>query len=194
MIACEPQAHVTSDTTRAGWSPAADSAAGSAPDTLPGTSRGAAEVVRAYYAAINDRDYQRAYDAWGDDGPPGRPTIRAFAAGFAGTDSVHVVLGAPGRIEGAAGSRYIEIPVRIRAFQHDARPRDYVGSYTVRRSVVSGSDAEQRWHLYSASLHSSADAVSAEEAADGRLHLSFVDAEASAEPSSSLRSLITMEQ
>ena len=160
VIACEPRARVASDTTRAGGSPAAHSTTESVPDTQPGTSRGAEELVRAYYAAINDRDYQRAYDAWGDDGPPGRPTVRAFAAGFAGTDSVHVVLGAPGRIEGAAGSRYIEIPVWVRAFQQGAGPRDYVGSYTVRRSVVSGSDAAQRWHLYSASLHSSAASAS----------------------------------
>lgn len=154
VIACEPQTRVASDTTHAARIPSADSSPGSVPDTLPDTSRGAEEVVRAYYAAINDRDYQRAYDAWGDNGPPGRPTVRAFAAGFAGTDSVHVVLGTPGRIEGAAGSRYIEIPVRIRAFQRGAAPRDYVGSYTVRRSVVSGSDAAQRWHLYSARLTS----------------------------------------
>jgi hypothetical protein len=122
-------------------------------DTLLGTSRGPEEVVRAYYGAINDRDYQRAYAAWGDDGPPGRPTVQAFASGFAGTDSVHVVLGAPGRIEGAAGSRYISIPVRVRAFEHGVG-REYAGSYTVRRTVVPGSDAASRqWHLYSASLH-----------------------------------------
>lgn len=150
IIACEPQARVPSDTAQAASSN--HSTTESVPDTLPGTSRGAEDVVRSYYAAINDRDYQRAYDAWGDDGPPGRPTVRDFAAGFAGTDSVRLVLGTPGRIEGAAGSRYIEIPVRIVAFQHDAGPREYAGSYTVRRSMVSGSGAAQRWHLYSARL------------------------------------------
>ena len=156
VIACEPRpaARVASDATRAEPDPSVNSRPGSVSDTLPGTSRGAGEVVRAYYAAINDRDYQRAYAAWGDDGPPGRPTVQTFAAGFAGTDSVRVVLGAPGRIEGAAGSRYVRIPVRVRAFEHDVGPREYVGSYTVRRSVVPGSDsAAQRWHLYAASLH-----------------------------------------
>jgi len=125
-----------------------------APDSLDDTSRGAEEVVRAYYAAINDRDYQRAYDAWGSDGPPGRPTVRAFGSGFAATDSVYVAIGQPGRIEGAAGSRYVSIPVRVRAFEHGIGLREYVGSYVVRRSVVSGSDAANRaWHLYSAKLH-----------------------------------------
>jgi hypothetical protein len=153
VIACEPQSRVASDTTHVEQRPAAHAIPESVPDTLHGTTRDAEEVVRGYYAAINGRDYQRAYDAWGDNGPPGRPTVQAFAAGFAGTDSVHVDLGAPGRIEGAAGSRYIEIPVRLRAFQHGAGPREYAGSYTVRRSVVPGSAAAQRWHLYSATLH-----------------------------------------
>lgn len=167
VIACEPrpaarevergdgeQPRVASDTTRAERGPSVYSRPESVPDTLLDTSRGAEEVVRAYYAAINDRDYERAYAAWGNDGPPGRPTVRTFASGFAGTDSVHVVLGAPGRIEGAAGSRYMTIPVRVRAFEHGIGLREYVGSYTVRRTVVPGSDAAaQRWHLYAASLH-----------------------------------------
>lgn len=155
VIACEPpHTRVASDTTHAERSASARSSAESVPDTLPGASPDAEEVVRAYYAAINARDYQRAYDAWADDGPPGRPTVQAFAAGFAGTDSVQAVLGAPGRIEGAAGSRYVTIPVRIRAFQHGGGAREYAGSYTVRQSVVPGSDAAaRRWHLYSASLH-----------------------------------------
>jgi hypothetical protein len=143
VIACEPPpTRVASDTSHAGRSPSARS------------STDAEEVVRAYYAAINARDYQRAYEAWADDGPPGRPTVQAFAAGFAVTDSVQAVLGAPGRIEGAAGSRYVTIPVRIRAFHHGGGVREYAGSYTVRQSVVPGSDAAaRRWHLYSASLH-----------------------------------------
>jgi hypothetical protein len=145
---------VASGTTHVGSGPSVHSTPEPALDTLDDASRGAEEVVRAYYAAINDRDYQRAYDAWGADGPPGRPTVRAFASGFARTDSVNVVLGAPGRIEGAAGSRYVSIPVRVRAFEHGIGLREYVGSYVVRRSVVPGSDAANRaWHLYTARLH-----------------------------------------
>jgi hypothetical protein len=148
------QTRVPSDTSRARRGPSVYSTPEPVPDTLEDGGRGAEAVVRAYYGAISDRDYERAYVAWGADGPPGRPTLHAFASGFTGTDSVHVVLGAPGRIEGAAGSRYIRIPVRVRAFEHGIGPREYVGSYTLRRSVVPGSDAANRqWHLYSANLH-----------------------------------------
>lgn len=147
------RARVTSETPRAEHDTSVHSPAKPALATGDGAISDAEAVVLAYYAAINAHDYQRAYAAWGNDGPPRRPTLRTFAAGFARTDSVHVVLGAPGRIEGAAGSRYVTIPIRMRTFEHGIEPREYTGSYTVRRSVVPGTDeADRRWHLYSASL------------------------------------------
>jgi hypothetical protein len=148
------QTRVTSETPRAEHDTSVHFPPQPARDTADSAISDAEAVVRAYYAAINARDYQRAYAAWGSDGPPGRPTLRTFESGFARTDSVHVVLGHPGRIEGAAGSRYVTIPVRVRAFERGIRPREYAGSFTVRRSVVPGADAADRqWHLYSASLH-----------------------------------------
>ena len=111
-------------------------------------------VLRGYYAAINARDYPRAYAAWGNDGPPGRPTPAEFAKGYANTDSVELTLGAPGRVEGAAGSRYLSVPVTIRAFERGNRLTTFEGRYTLRRSVVPGAgDASRRWHLYQATLH-----------------------------------------
>ena len=145
---------VVSETPHADRDTSVESSPEPAPTTEHSAISEAEAVVRAYYAAINAHDYQCAYATWGNDRPPGRPTVRNFASGFARTDSVHVVLGAPGRIEGAAGSRYVTIPVRLRAFEHGIGPREYAGSYTVRRSVVPGIDAaDRRWHLYSASLH-----------------------------------------
>jgi len=148
------QTRATSETPRAKDDMSVHSPPRPAPATEDSAVSDAEAVVRAYYAAIDARDYQRAYAAWGNDGPPGRPTLGIFASGFVRTDSVSVVLGHPGRIEGAAGSRYVTIPVRVRAFDHGIGPRDYAGSYTVRRSVVPEADAADRqWHLYSASLH-----------------------------------------
>lgn len=114
---------------------------------------GALAVLRAYYAAVNAHDYARAYAAWGPSGPPGRPTLEAFAAGYQDTDSVQLELGPPGRLEGAAGSRYVSVPIELRAFTSGNPPTHYTGSYTVRRSVVPGADsASRRWHLYRATL------------------------------------------
>jgi hypothetical protein len=114
----------------------------------------AVAVLRDYYAAVNAHDYARAYAAWAGDGPPGHPTPAAFAAGYAETDSVTLSIGAPSRVEGAAGSRYVSVPVTLRAYERGGRARRFGGSYTLRRAVVSGADAASRqWHLYAAELH-----------------------------------------
>jgi hypothetical protein len=110
-------------------------------------------VLRDYYAAIGERDYARAYADWGEDGPPGHPSLGTFAEGFARTDSVRLELGTPGRIEGAAGSRYVDVPVTVHAFERGAGATTYTGSYVLRRTVVPGaSEANSRWHLYRATL------------------------------------------
>ena len=56
-------------------------------------------------------------------------------------------------MEGAAGSRYVEIPVAVTARHEDGSLRRYAGSYTLRRAVVDGAGAEQRaWRIASAAL------------------------------------------
>ena len=117
------------------------------------SAEGAANVVRMYYRAINERQYEHAYRLWASQGAASGKSLDTFRDGFASTASVDVELGAPGRIEGAAGSRYIEIPVRIAAVATDSTRQIYTGSYTLRRAVVDGATAEQRaWRIYSAKL------------------------------------------
>jgi hypothetical protein len=112
---------------------------------------GAANVIMAYYRAINERRYRDAYRLWESDGAASGKSLEAFRDGFASTASVDVVLGAPGPIGAAAGSRYIEIPVTITAIATDGGRRAFTGKYTLRRSVVDGATAEQRaWRIYSA--------------------------------------------
>jgi hypothetical protein len=111
----------------------------------------AANVVRAYYQAINERRYGDAYRLWASDGAASGKSLEAFADGFGSTASVDVVLGAPGPIGAAAGSRYVEIPVRITAIATDGGRQAFVGAYTLRRSVVDGATLEQRaWRIHSA--------------------------------------------
>jgi hypothetical protein len=111
-------------------------------------------VVRAYYDAIDRGDYARAYRLWGNDGAASRQTFEEFRGGFAETASVEVETGRPGRIEGAAGSRYIEIPVSIAAVKRDGTKQRFEGTYVLRRTVVDGATEEQRtWHLDSARIN-----------------------------------------
>ncbi|MGH9457098.1 MAG: hypothetical protein ACRD2J_05595 [Thermoanaerobaculia bacterium] len=116
----------------------------------------AAGVVEAYYAAIDAGEYERAYSLWSGDGSASGQTLEQFRSGFAETADVRVETGEPGRIEGAAGSRYVTIPVEITATTRAGETQRFSGTYTLRRSVVDGATAEQRaWRIHSASLTSS---------------------------------------
>ncbi len=126
------------------------------PVPVEGDSMGvdaAADAVRAYYAAIEARDYPAAYRRWGDEGRSSGQTPGAFARGFANTAHVTVDVGTPGPMEGAAGSRYVEIPVTVRATTRDGRAQKFEGHYVLRRVAVDGATpAQRRWHLDSAQL------------------------------------------
>lgn len=117
------------------------------------TPEDAVAVVRDYYESINSRSYARAYSLWSDSGRSSGQSPQQFADGFADTASVVVEVQAPGAVDAAAGSRYIEVPVAISATQNDGSVRKYVGAYVLRRAVVDGASAEQRaWRIGSADL------------------------------------------
>ncbi|HEX6939443.1 MAG TPA: hypothetical protein VF158_08525 [Longimicrobiales bacterium] len=119
----------------------------------PGSAEAAAAVVRDYYAAIAAGDYARAYAHWADGGAASGQSFDEFRRGFARTASVRAVVGRPGRIEGAAGSRYVAIPVEICATTTDGAAQCFRGTYTLRRAVVPGASEEmRRWHIYSADI------------------------------------------
>ena len=118
------------------------------------TPQDAVAVIRDYYAAINDQNYAHARALWSDGGRSSGQTPEQFADGFANTTDVSVDTEAPGRIDAAAGSRFIEVPVTIEATQRDGSARRYAGVYTLRRAMVDGATADQRaWRIASAQLH-----------------------------------------
>jgi hypothetical protein len=132
-------------------SPAA-TGANAEPDMATDLARATA-VVRDYYAAIDARRYRDAYVLWASGGAASGKSFEAFRDGFTQTDSVAVSLGAPGPIEGAAGSRYLDVPVEIAALQTDGTRQRFAGTYTLRRSVVDGATPEQRsWRIHSAQI------------------------------------------
>ncbi|MEG3182418.1 hypothetical protein [Novilysobacter erysipheiresistens] len=118
----------------------------------PGADEAVA-VVRAYYEAINAGSYGRAYTLWSDGGNASGQSPQQFADGFDDTREVAVEFMAPGRIDAAAGSRYIEVPVALRATRDDGSVHHYVGAYTLRRAVVDGASEEQRaWRIAAADI------------------------------------------
>jgi hypothetical protein len=112
-------------------------------------------VLESYYAAISARDYAKAYGLWGSSGPPNQ-TLAEFTSGFADTASASVKPGQPSRVEPAAGSRYVEVPVTVTARTTAGAAQRFEGSYTLRRTVVDGAPpADREWHIYKATLRPS---------------------------------------
>ena len=108
-------------------------------------------ALESYYADIDGGDYAAAYALWGDEGRASGQSYDTFAAGFAQTADTQVFTGPVPEPEGAAGSLYVEIPVRVEATLEDGTEQSFGGSYTMRRSNgVPGGDPD--WTIESADL------------------------------------------
>jgi hypothetical protein len=119
----------------------------------PATPSAAKQAVVDYYAAIDAGEYAKAYALWSDEGAASGQTFQHFSGGYANTRSVRAVVGEPTDQEGAAGSRYIQVPVELSASQRDGSERRYRGRFTLRAVVADGASQEQRhWHLASAEM------------------------------------------
>lgn len=112
----------------------------------------AVAVVRDYYAAINAGSFGRAYALWADGGRASGRSPQQFADGFAQTADMSVEVMPPGRVEAAAGSRRIEVPVAVTATRRDGGQLRYVGAYLLQRAVDGASPEQRAWRIVSADL------------------------------------------
>jgi membrane-bound inhibitor of C-type lysozyme len=120
---------------------------------IPDSAQGAANVVQIYFASIEGGKYAAARALWGNDGADSKLSPAAFAASFAKYKEYHANIGGQGEVEGAAGSRYVSVPVQVYARLKDGRPDYQTGTIVLRRTVVDGSTPEERkWHIYSIDL------------------------------------------
>jgi len=126
-------------------------AADPVPPSPPGETSvdAAAQVVRDYYAAVSRRNYRAAYALW-----HGRLSYRQFCQGYARTRRARVTFLRPGKPEGAAGSIFMELPVRVDATLRSGARQHFIGSYVLRRvnDVPGSTAAQRRWHIESAHL------------------------------------------
>ncbi len=88
----------------------------------------AAAVLRSLYNAVNRREYARAYSYYAEAPRP----YAQFVRGYADTLAVSLSLG-PVQSEGAAGSVYSTVPVRLRALQRGGKEQVFVGCYVLRQ-------------------------------------------------------------
>jgi len=85
-------------------------------------------LVRSLYNAVNRKEYARAYAYFAT--PPAE-TVDAYAKGYADTESVEVITGAPSA-DGAAGSIFYSLPVAIQARNTDGEEHVFAGCYDFR--------------------------------------------------------------
>ncbi|WP_085031406.1 hypothetical protein [Ensifer aridi] len=88
-----------------------------------------AALVRSLYNAISRKEYARAYGYFGASKPVGE--FKAFADGYANTESVELKLGKV-TTEGAAGSIYSAVPVAIKSVERQGKTRFFSGCYVAR--------------------------------------------------------------
>jgi hypothetical protein len=115
----------------------------------PGGAQDAGQVAQTYFALLEEGRYAEAWKLWGDGGRASGMDVGAFAASFAQYGEYHANLGAPGPLEGAAGSLYVAQPVQIYGKTKAGQPVALLGEIRLRRvNDVPGSTAEQRrWRI-----------------------------------------------
>jgi hypothetical protein len=113
------------------------------------SAQGAANVVQSYYALLEQGRHEEAWRLWSDGGRASGMTAGQFAASFARYAEYHAQIGAPGEIEGAAGSLYVEVPVQVYGRLRSGEPFRMLGPVRLRRcNDVPGCTEDQRkWRI-----------------------------------------------
>lgn len=142
----------------------------------PKSPQGAAQVVQGYYGLLEERRFDDAQDMWNEQGAIGSEEDDAFARRFRNFSEIHANVGAPGQIEGAAGSLYVVVPVQVYGrLAANGKPWYRLRQVTLRRAndVPGSSKADRRWHIesigpYVAPVEGAADADNAVVGNDAR--------------------------
>jgi hypothetical protein len=116
----------------------------------PKSAQGAGQVLQSYAALLEQSRFAEARRLWSNGGEASGLSEKEFAETNAKFAEIHGEVGAPGGMEGAAGSSYVMIPFRLYGKLRDKRPYNSVGTVTLRRvNDVPGSTEEQRrWRIY----------------------------------------------
>ena len=115
----------------------------------PKSAQGAAQVLQSYAALLEQRRFAEARRLWSDRGKASGQSEQAFVDAFDKYAEIHAEIDAPGPMEGAAGSAYVDIPLRLYGRLEAGRPFNSTGTATLRRvNDVPGSTEEQRqWRI-----------------------------------------------
>lgn len=109
----------------------------------PKSGQGAGQVLQSYFALVESGRFAEADKLWA------KGVERLDLTGYR---EIHGNIGAPGNVEGGAGSLYVEIPVQLYGRRKDGQEFSSRGIMILRRvNDVPGSTEEQRrWHIMNA--------------------------------------------
>jgi hypothetical protein len=116
----------------------------------PASTGDALQVLQAYYQAIGEENYPRAYTYWENNGNASQQSYTVFVEGFRNTDSVKLATGQV-QTNAAAGSVYAEVPVVVLPQLRDESQQAFCGNYRLRRANVPPFDTFG-WRIDSASI------------------------------------------
>jgi hypothetical protein len=110
----------------------------------PKSAEAAGQVVQHYGALIEQKRFDEAAPLWSDI-----KAGKTFGDRFRAFREIHVQVGKPADMEGAAGSIYITVPVVLYGATSGGSPFNCRGDATLRRvNDVPGSTERQRqWHI-----------------------------------------------
>ena len=120
----------------------------------PKSALGAGQVLQRFGVLLEQGEFAAARQSWSDGGKASGLTEVEFADAYAKYAEIHAEVGAPGEPEGAAGSSYVEIPLRLYGTLKTGRPFNLVGPVVLRRvnDVPGSSPAQREWHIYRSDL------------------------------------------
>jgi len=120
----------------------------------PKSGQGAGQVMQRFGGLLEQRRFAEARKLWSDDGKASGLSEAEFVAAYDKYAEIHSEVGAPGPMEGAAGSAYVDIPFRLYGTLKTGKPFNLVGPVTLRRvnDVPGSTDEQRRWHIYRSGL------------------------------------------
>jgi len=110
----------------------------------PKSAEAAGQVVQHYGALIEQGRWAEAWKLWSDPG-----AAKAFDRNWRDDAEVHMEIGKPGDMEGAAGSSYVSVPAVFYGKTNAGQSFRRGATVTLRRvnDVPGSTEAQRRWHI-----------------------------------------------
>ena len=110
----------------------------------PKSAEAAGQVVQHYGALIEQGRWTESWKLWSDAG-----AAKQFDRNWRNDSEVHMEIGKPGDMEGAAGSIYVTVPVVFYGKTTAGAGFRRKGSVILRRvnDVPGSTEAQRRWHI-----------------------------------------------